>query len=109
MAHNDNNGPITRTQECELGARLLIRVLTRLNRKQRKNLLNAIHEEMDTRTLRELASGAPRDCTEYVISLMRVYGRAQFLHAIVAFDQKFKAFRKQRGWNQWIRSQAIFQ
>ena len=109
MAHNNNNGPITRTQECELGARMLIRVLTRLKPKQREYLLNGIHDCMDTRTLRELESGASGDCKEYVISLMRVYGSAQFLHAIVAFDQKFKAFRKQRDWNQWIRSQAIFQ
>ena len=96
MAHNNGKGPRTRTQaKCAIGAHLLLRLVAKLKPKQRKYLLNGIHECMDTRTLPTLESGAPHDCKEYVISLMRVYGGAQFLHALVAFDRKFKAVRKQ--------------
>ena len=92
MAHNNDKGPATRTQaKCEIGARLLLCLAAKLKPKQRMYLLNGINACMDTRTLFTLESGAPHDCKEYVISLMRVYGGAQFLHALVAFDQKFKA------------------
>ena len=94
MAHN--KGPATRAQvKCEKGARSLLLTLTKLDPEGRKKLLNGIHGFMPRRTLPTLESGSRSDSIEYVISLMRVYGGAQFLHALVAFDRKFKAVRKQ--------------
>ena len=91
-----NKRPATRAQvRVEKEARRLIVTLTKLDADTRKKLLNGIHECMPGRTLHTLESGSPDDCKEYVISLMRVYGGAQFLHALVAFDRKFSAFLKQ--------------
>jgi len=97
MAQNNDKAPATRTQaKWAQGARSLLCLLAaKLKPKERTVILNGIHECMDNRTLPTLKSGAPHDCKEYVISLMRVYGGAQFLHALVAFDRKFKAVRKQ--------------
>jgi hypothetical protein len=86
----------TRAQvKCEEGARSLLRALTKLDPEGRKKFLNGIHGFIPRRTLPTLESGSRSDCIKYVISLMRVYGGAQFLHALVAFDRKLSAVRKQ--------------
>jgi len=74
-----------------------LRKLRKLDEKQRKQVLDYIRDLMARRsgiTLCTLEGGSPRACRDYIFSLVKSTDRAQFLHALVAFQQNLTVFKQ---------------